>query len=82
MAKIKILSPLPGIFYRKPSPNDKEYVKEGDKVKKGTVLGLIEVMKQYNELESDVDGQLISFEVQDAQEVAIGEPIATIQVDT
>lgn len=51
-----IKSPLVGTFYRAPSPGAEPFVKEGDFVKKGQVLCIVEAMKVMNEIESDVDG--------------------------
>ena len=56
MAHHDILSPLPGTFYRKPSPDAAFYKNEGDSVKKGDVIGLIEVMKSFHEVHADADG--------------------------
>ncbi|MGE3831394.1 MAG: biotin/lipoyl-containing protein, partial [Parvibaculaceae bacterium] len=46
----QILSPLPGTFYRKPSPDKPAYKNDGDSVSEGDVIGLIEVMKSFNEV--------------------------------
>ena len=48
MAKSEIRSPLPGVFYRRPSPEEKNYKEVGDDVKAGDVVGLVEVMKTFN----------------------------------
>ena len=54
--KEKVLSPMPGTFYAAPTPEDDNYVKVGDNVKKGQTLCIIEAMKIMNEIESDFDG--------------------------
>jgi acetyl-CoA carboxylase biotin carboxyl carrier protein len=51
-----IVAPLTGIFYRSPSPGAEPYVGEGDQVTAGQVIGLIEAMKLFNEIKSDVTG--------------------------
>ncbi len=51
-----IKSPLVGTFYAAPSPEDEPYVKVGDTVKKGQVIGIIEAMKLMNEIEAEKDG--------------------------
>ena len=51
----QLLSPLPGTFYRRPSPDKPAYKEDGDKVKAGDVVGLIEVMKSFNEVKADAD---------------------------
>ncbi|EOL9150776.1 biotin/lipoyl-containing protein, partial [Escherichia coli] len=49
MAVTEILSPLPGVFYRKPAPDSAPFLENGDTVQESTVIGLIEIMKQFNE---------------------------------
>ena len=51
-----IVAPLTGVFYRSPSPNAEPYVREGGPVNAGQVIGLIEAMKLFNEIKSDVTG--------------------------
>ena len=73
-----ILSPLPGIFYRSPSPDKPAYAAPGDIITVGQTLGIIEIMKQFSEVRSDVAGTLVSFSVDDAGTVDPGDVIATI----
>ena len=54
----QLLSPLPGTFYRKPSPDKPSYKEDGDSVAKGDVIGLIEVMKSFNEVKAESDGKI------------------------
>lgn len=51
-----IVAPLTGVFYRSPSPGAEPYVREGGQVNVGQVIGLIEAMKLFNEIKSDVTG--------------------------
>jgi acetyl-CoA carboxylase biotin carboxyl carrier protein len=51
-----IVAPLTGVFYRSPSPGAEPYVREGGPVNAGQVIGLIEAMKLFNEIKSDVTG--------------------------
>jgi acetyl-CoA carboxylase biotin carboxyl carrier protein len=51
-----ISAPLTGVFYRSPSPGAEPYVREGGEVSAGQVIGLIEAMKLFNEIKSDVTG--------------------------
>jgi acetyl-CoA carboxylase biotin carboxyl carrier protein len=74
-----VQSPLPGVFYRKPSPDADPFVEEGSEVSEGQVIGLIEVMKNFSELKSDSAGTLASFLVEDSAEVEVGQGIAEIQ---
>lgn len=73
-----IQSPLPGIFYRKPSPDAEPFVTEGSEVTEGQTIGLIEVMKNFTELSADNSGTLVTFFVEHAGEVTVGQDIAEI----
>lgn len=73
-----ILSPLPGIFYRSPSPDTPPYVKPGDTITMGQTIGIVEIMKQFSEVKSDVAGTLVSFSIEDTGTVYPGDVIATI----
>jgi acetyl-CoA carboxylase biotin carboxyl carrier protein len=68
-----IISPLPGIFYRKPGPGKDPYVNEGDTIEVGQTIGLIEIMKQFTEVRS---GTLTRFEIEDFGMVNPGDVIA------
>lgn len=72
-------SPLPGIFYRRPSPEEPEFIAEGDEVTEGQVIGLIEVMKTYTELKATASGTIVEFLVENEEEVSPGQEIAKIQ---
>ncbi|NKX56050.1 acetyl-CoA carboxylase [Arthrobacter mobilis] len=74
----EILSPLPGIFYRRPGPDKDPYVKEGDRVDVGQTVGVVEVMKQFTEVRSDAAGTLDRFHIEDAGTVNPGDVIATV----
>jgi acetyl-CoA carboxylase biotin carboxyl carrier protein len=73
-----ILSPLPGIFYRKPGPDKEPYVNEGDHVDVGQTVGVVEVMKQFSEVRSDTAGSIVRFHVEDNGTVNPGDVIATV----
>ncbi|MFI7583397.1 acetyl-CoA carboxylase [Kocuria sp. M1N1S27] len=74
----EIQSPLPGVFYRSPSPDKDPFVQDGDPVETGQVIGLIEVMKQFSEVRSDAAGTLRAFEVADGDMVNPGDVIAVV----
>lgn len=74
-----IPSPLPGIFYRRPSPDKDEYVREGDSVSEGQTIGLIEVMKNFTELKATASGTVKEFLVEDESEVSVGQDIAVLE---
>ena len=67
--KEKVLSPMPGTFYAAPTPENNNFVKVGDNVKKGQTLCIIEAMKIMNEIESDFDGVLTEIKVDNGNPV-------------
>ncbi|AMB39632.1 biotin carboxyl carrier domain-containing protein [Arthrobacter sp. TES] len=74
-----IVSPLPGIFYRKPGPGKPPFANEGDTIEVGQTLGIVEIMKQFTEIQSDVAGILESFEVAEGDMVNPGDPIVVVR---
>lgn len=79
MATEQILSPLPGVFYRRPSPDDAAYKEVGDSVAVGDVIGLVEVMKSFHEVKADKAGTIVSFDVENEDPIMAGNPIATLE---
>ncbi len=73
-----IKAPTAGIFYRQSQPDKPPYVSEGEKVKKGDVICLIEVMKMINEVVAEHDGIVNKFLVDNEQFVEYGQPLALI----
>ena len=71
----QILSPLPGTFYSKPSPDQPACKAVGDAVAVGDVIGLIEVMKSFNEVMADQAGTLVGFIAEDEEPVMAGQPL-------
>ena len=69
----QILSPLPGTFYRRPAPGKPDYKTEGDIVAVGDVIGLIEVMKTFNEVKAEVSGKIKSFIAENEEPVMAGQ---------
>lgn len=74
-----VTSPLVGTFYSSSSPDAEPFVKEGDTVKKGQVLGIIEAMKLMNEIESDYDGVVEAVLVDNEEVVEYGQPLFRIR---
>jgi acetyl-CoA carboxylase biotin carboxyl carrier protein len=72
---VTITSPIVGTFYRSPSPDADPYVEEGDFVKKGQVLCIVEAMKLMNEIESEVDGQVIKILAESTKPVEYGQAL-------
>lgn len=76
MATIK--SPMPGIFYRRPSPEAAEFATPGDPVTAGQTIGLVEVMKNFAELKAKDAGTFTEFLLDDGDEVSVGQDVATV----
>lgn len=72
---ITIPSPIVGTFYRSPSPDADPYVEEGDYVKKGQVLCIVEAMKLMNEIESEVDGRITKILAESTKPVEYGQAL-------
>jgi acetyl-CoA carboxylase biotin carboxyl carrier protein len=74
-----VAAPLTGVWYTSPSPGARPYVKVGDELAVGTVIGLIEAMKLFNEIKSDVAGRVTRFMVETGTLVKRQQPL--IEVD-
>lgn len=79
MSKHEIRSPLPGTFYRKPSPDAAAFKSDGDSVGAADPIGLIEVMKTFHEIPAGVAGNNISFLIDDAEPIMAGQVIAEVE---
>lgn len=75
----QIVSPLPGTFYRRPSPDKPAYKDEGDTVVSGDVIGLVEVMKTFYEVKADAAGRIVRFLVDNEDAVQAGQPLADLE---
>ncbi|TDE54950.1 acetyl-CoA carboxylase biotin carboxyl carrier protein [Flavobacterium sp. GT3P67] len=72
---ITIKSPIIGTFYRKPSPDKPMFVEIGKTIAKGDVLCVIEAMKLFNEIESEVSGKIVKILVDDMSPVEFDQPL-------
>lgn len=72
---ILIKSPMIGTFYRRPSPDKDPYIKIGDKIKPGVKLCIIEAMKLFNDIESEVTGKIVKILVEDTSPVEYDQPL-------
>ena len=72
---ITIKSPIIGTFYRKPSPDKPMFVEVGSTIQKGDVLCVIEAMKLFNEIESEVSGKIVKILVDDMSPVEFDQPL-------
>ena len=75
----EILSPMPGTFYKSPSPEDESFVKEGSAVKKGDTLCIIEAMKIMNEIEAEDNGVIQKIFIESGQAVEFNQPLFIIE---
>jgi acetyl-CoA carboxylase biotin carboxyl carrier protein len=75
---LTIKSPMVGTFYRSPSPNKPIYAKVGDIIQKGSIVCLIEAMKLFNDIESDIAGKVVQVLAEDASPVEYDQPLFLI----
>ncbi|MDD6845293.1 MAG: acetyl-CoA carboxylase biotin carboxyl carrier protein [Clostridia bacterium] len=76
---IQIKAPLVGTFYQAPGPDEQPYVKVGQQVKKGDVVGIIEAMKLMNEVVAPQDGVILSIDATDGNMVQYGQVLFTMK---
>ena len=72
---LTITSPIIGTFYRKPSPDKPTFVNVGDEVQEDSIVCIVEAMKLFNEIESEVSGKIIKVLVEDSSPVEFGQPL-------
>ena len=77
---LEIKSPIVGTFYRSPGPDKPVFTKVGDAVKQGDVVCIIEAMKLFNEIESDVTGTIVKVLVEDASPVEYDQVLFLVEV--
>ena len=78
-AGLLIRSPMVGVFYAAPTEDSEPFIKEGDHVKKGDTLCVIEAMKLMNEIVAETDGQIVEICAQNGQVVDFGCPLFRIK---
>jgi acetyl-CoA carboxylase biotin carboxyl carrier protein len=74
-----VQSPMVGTFYRASSPDSDPFVEEGDSVRKGQALCIIEAMKMMNEIEAEIGGKLMKILCENGQPVEYGQPLMIIE---
>jgi biotin carboxyl carrier protein len=75
----QVVSPFTGLFYRSPTPAARPYVNEGDWVEPTSVVGLVETMKVFNEIDADVAGRIARFTADSGQLVHAGDVLVLIE---
>ena len=76
---VTIEAPMVGTFYRATNPEAAPFVSEGDTIKEGQILCIIEAMKLMNEIESKVAGRVVKVLVENAQPVEFGQPLFLVE---
>lgn len=76
---VTIKSPMIGTFYKRPSPDKPDFVQVGDEVAPGSVVCIIEAMKLFNEIESEVTGRIIKILVEEASPVEYDQPLFLVE---
>lgn len=79
MAPHRIRSPLPGTFYRRPAPDAPDFKGPGDAVAAGEVIGLVELMKTFNEVTADRPGRFRGYLAETDALVEAEDPVAEIE---
>lgn len=74
----QIVSPLPGTFYRRPSPDDPPFKDVGDSVAVGDTIGLVEVMKTFTEVKAEITGTVAAFLADNEEAVMAGQPLVDL----
>ncbi|PPK85526.1 acetyl-CoA carboxylase biotin carboxyl carrier protein [Neolewinella xylanilytica] len=72
---VPIKSPMIGTFYRSASPDKPAYVKVGDRIAKGDTVCIVEAMKLFNEIESEIGGKIVKVLIEDAQPIEYDQPL-------
>jgi len=76
---LTIEAPMVGTFYQAPSPDASPFIRDGDRVKKGQVVCIIEAMKLMNEIESKVAGRVVKVLVENTQPVEYDQPLFLLE---
>ncbi len=79
---IPVTAPMVGTFYRAPAPDAPPFVNEGDRVTAGQTVCLIEAMKMFNEIPSEVTGRVVRILVENGAPVEYGQPLLLIEPET
>ncbi|GHE77004.1 acetyl-CoA carboxylase biotin carboxyl carrier protein subunit [Amycolatopsis deserti] len=82
MTRHEVLSPIPGVFYRRPDPDSPDYVKPGQQVAAGETVGLVEVMKSFYPVEADVAGTVVEVPAAAEAVVDAGQVLVVLEVES
>jgi biotin carboxyl carrier protein len=76
---VAITSPMVGTFYRSPSPDSPPFIQEGDTIKTGQVVCIVEAMKLFNEIESEVGGKIVKVLAENGKPVEYGQKLMLVK---
>ncbi|MFC4439196.1 MULTISPECIES: acetyl-CoA carboxylase [Natrialbaceae] len=76
-----IQSPMPGVFYTRPDPDEENFVDEGDEVAEGDVVGLVGVMKNFHDITAPADGTIAEIVAENEQEVDAGDDLLVLETN-
>lgn len=79
---LAIKSPIVGTFYRSPAPDKPPYVKVGDVIEKGNIVCIVEAMKLFNEIESEVSGKIVKVAVEDTTPIEFDQVLFLVDPNT
>ena len=79
MARHDVVTPTPGVFYRRPDPDTDPFKEVGDEVEPRETIGLVEIMKNFQDVEAEVGGTLVEFLVENEDAVQAGQAVAIIE---
>jgi acetyl-CoA carboxylase biotin carboxyl carrier protein len=82
MASHEVLTPVPGTFYRRPDPASDTFKDEGDDVEVGETIGVVEIMKNFQEVKAESAGKLARFLVENEDFVSAGQAVAVLEDDS
>ncbi|MGD9529181.1 acetyl-CoA carboxylase [Pseudonocardia sp.] len=80
MSRHEVVSPIPGVFYRRPDPDSDVFAEPGASVESDQTVCLIEVMKSFHSVPAGAAGTLVEFLVEDEDVVDAGQPVAVVEV--
>ncbi len=80
MTKLTLTAPIPGVFFRRPSPDAECFAEENDVIEIGKTLGVVEVMKAFQAIIAEQPGRFVRYLVEDDEMVMPGDPICEIEV--
>ncbi|MER6175064.1 acetyl-CoA carboxylase [Streptosporangium sp. NPDC001681] len=81
MSEHVVQSPLPGVFYTRPAPDQPPFVEVGSVVTAGTTVGLVEVMKQFAEIKAGESGTVTAIHAENESIIGPGDGVVTIEKD-